>query len=742
MVLGFDVIKSKALNVLKSKADSWDNRPDRGMDAIGSTSEGLVPMSTISYVDCYDISKHSDTLMTIQNALIQEIFRNGGEFEERWIKKCPTCGREYENEVQPRTSKITGKEVYICEEEGCGGLLVDPDYNEIKEIKPLFEDQQGVNENGQLLSEVCEQLERDMDTVDICFLVLNKEYFWNAQGQKIAATVKELIRGDPVLFRLIADKTGRLGFDDDGREAKICLEHREEVQYSDKCGKCGKQTFRACYVAANFQQEKLYYTNDEVFHTTKYTKSLTYGWPMIIPIYQKALSLMYMDSMVLDWYKGRKPPRGLLMVATRSWDALTKAWNWLLKKQETNPNMIFPFGVDTPSGQSGKIAEFINFMNNFEEMQYTQTREEMRRTIGAAYGVMPIFEGDTSSSGGLNNEGLQVTVTTRAALKGQDPFNKKLFPWLMKQFGVSDFNYLLNSPEEKDEMAEKQRFQIDVQSAQAMKQMGFDVKYVDGEFEYSGEAQDMDNNFLTGVMGGPQQMGGPPPPPDMTGQDDGAPASFGKSEKLKKKLDLGPGGHERDGTGPHGQGAGPGKGEADCIEKSIIEEISEVEKSVDQNLIMKADDLTDFLKKSIYNLTFKSMNVKQSNNIKDFLIKSIGQKVGMEEIIKHIMKTGDVDRSRAETIARTEYISVLKNKAREWSYEKADPEGRYRYVWQGPKDKRTTEVCKKISRRARNGVKLETLKKIIKEEAQPGIYEENRPYTPHLNCRHRLIRKI
>ena len=734
MVLGFSIIKSKALNILKSRSKSWDKRPDRGINALGSSSEGLTPLTDISYFDCFDIVKHSDTLMTIQNALIQEIFRNGGEFEELWVKKCPKCGKEYDHELAPQLL-TDGTEDQVCEEEDCIGILIDPDYDQIQEIKPLFEDMSPVNDNGQLMSDVMEQLERDLDTVDICYLLLNKEYTW-AENQLISGVTKELIRGDPVIFKLIADKTGRLGFDDDGQEVKMCLEHRSEIQFGDACGSCGKPLFRACYVAANWQNEKIYYTTSEVKHTTKYTKSLTYGWPMVIPVYQKALTLMYQDSLILDWYKGRKPPRGLLLVATRSWDALTKAWNWLLKKQESNPNMIFPFGVDTPTGKSGKIAEFISFMNNLEEMQYTQTREEMRRTIGAAYGVMPIFEGDMSSSGGLNNEGLQVTVTTRTALKGQQPFNKKIFPWLMSQFEVTNFKYVLKSPEEKDEMAEKQRFQIDVQNAQAMNTMGFEVKYVDGEFEYSGEArpQMMDMGF--GGFPGADTPGAPMPP-NEAGHSTGQPATFNKA-----KSDEGPGGHKRDGTGPYGRGEGPGEGKADCIEKMVQDEWTEVEKSEDRNIIQKATDLQEFLKSAIYDLTFKSMTSKQSNIIKAYLINKVGTRVDMGTIIKHIMKVGDVTKARAETITRTEFVSVLKNQAREYAYEKADPKGDYKYIWQGPlHDGRTTEYCKAINKRAKRGVSLTKLKEIIKAEADPEIYQSSRPFTPHLNCRFRIIRK-
>ena len=51
-------------------------------------------------------------------------------------------------------------------------------------------------------------------------------------------------------------------------------------------------------------------------------------------------------------------------------------------------------------------------------------------------------------------------------------------------------------------------------------------------------------------------------------------------KKSKKDKKIGPGGHVRDETGPHGRGMGPGEGEKECVGKSIVERWEELKKKL------------------------------------------------------------------------------------------------------------------------------------------------------------------
>ena len=700
-LFGLDITKSSARK-------KQDNRPSQGLGTqVGTASEGAIPIMDLSYEEIELIAKHSDVLGTIFDALKQETFRNGSEWEPDYTKFCLTCDKKYQGNVDK------------CE---CGGTVADPP--ELPEaVREKFEEGKW-NKNDQDLNDLEEEWQDDLNTYDMCYVVLNKTYNYNFMKQLLGSEITEVIRGDPKTFRLVANAKWQYGKTDDGQDIMFCPVHRSKTCTTKKCPGCGKKTMRAAYVnRGTVGETKMYYSRTEVYHVKKFTKGFGYGWPQIIKVWKKTATLMYMDDMVLDWYKGRKPPRGLLLVATRSWDALQKSWNWLTNKVKKNPNMIYPLSVPSSGSKGGQIAQFIQFTNTLEEMQYTENREEMRRTIGAKWGVMPIFQADISASGGLNNEGLQVTVTTRAAITSQKP-HMKIRRWLLEQYEVTDWKYQLNSPEERDEMAEIQRKEADTRVAQNMLNMGFDVNYnEEGEFEYSGEAEKPMQFRMPGMPGenppgetDQANQGTPEKPGENNEDNQGSPAAFKKS--CKTNYD-------------------------DEITKMVQEEWDDVEKSEGVNIITKSTSLYDFLKASIYGMAFKGVSKSASDQIKKYLIEKTDQKISVATIAKTIMDIGKVSRNDADRIVRTEFTSDLRNKSREFAYKQRDPNDTYKYVWKGPTDNRTTTICKNIDRRAgRSGVPLKELKSIIKAEADPQTYQAKRPWSPHINCRHRLVRAV
>ena len=103
----------------------------------------------------------------------------------------------------------------------------------------------------------------------------------------------------------------------------------------------------------------------------------------------------------------------------------------MLAKAKKNPHLPAVMGVTNNLGNGGKFVEFIDFMKSLDELQFTEQRDEFRRVIGSVYGVSPIFQNDASTGGGLNNEGLQITVTNNAVEKGQKNYNNKLLKWIL-----------------------------------------------------------------------------------------------------------------------------------------------------------------------------------------------------------------------------------------------------------------------------------------------------------------------
>lgn len=704
-------IFNKSVNILKSLSKSiQENRPEV-LEGWGGDEEGVMPILPLNYYECDTIYHVSDTLGIIIDSLTNEIFRNGWEWNPCFIKKCANCGAEYEQELS------------VCE--FCQSTV----FKEPSPINPVLKNffKKGkVNKNNQNFTEVMQEVNTDLETKDMGYVLLNKEYtFINNKLQD--AKILEILRLNPNNTRIIANKQAIIGFNDDGEEYKFCPIHRNKAYLkTSNCPICNKLMMRACYVNTEGEQHT-YYNDSEVIHTPKYSKGLLYGWPQIVKAYTKILTLIAMDNLIYKWYKEGKPPKGMLLINSANTDGLKKNWQEFLEKAKANPASINPFAIPSKAtGKGGRFAEFIQFTNTLDEMQYTATRDELRRTIGALWGVMPVFQADISTSGGLNNEGLQVTVTTRAALNGQKVFDEKIVPWILEQFGITDYVYELVTPEEKDEMAELQREQLKIQNAQSMLNMGFEVELNENkDFEFSGKAQNMMrmNQSITPEGENNDFTGSPSKP-------------INKMVKFNIKEEA---------EAMHRAIQANKSDKAlifdDDLFKTVNDEFAEIEKMEECNIIMKSEDITNILKETIYDLTFKSINKEKSDKIKNYLINKTDEKISLQTIIKAIQRIGEVSQADAERIARTEYVNVLQNKSREIAYKQRD-DGTYKYAWTGPTDNRETSICKNIRNRTSQGVNMEELKKIIKEEADPNIYEPSRPWSPHINCRHRLIRRV
>lgn len=128
-----------------------------------------------------------------------------------------------------------------------------------------------------------------------------------------------------------------------------------------------------------------------------------------------------------------------------------------------------------------------------------------------------------------------------------------------------------------------------------------------------------------------------------------------------------------------------------------------------------------------------------NNKINELIIEGLNQGAGIKEITDSLKQVIDITESHAKTIARTE-THTIQTMARDTSYSKINED--IKLKWIGPNDNRTTDICKNISARTKNGVSREELIKIIQEEADPTYYNPTRPFNAHYNCRHVQVRKI
>jgi hypothetical protein len=125
-------------------------------------------------------------------------------------------------------------------------------------------------------------------------------------------------------------------------------------------------------------------------------------------------------------------------------------------------------------------------MDSLKEMDYIQVKDDLRDRIAAFYGVSKIFMADNSTSGGLNNEGMQILVTNRAVEMAQTIWNNYVFPFMVKEFGITDWVLKLPPSEEEDEIAKLRKREIEVNVAASIKNLGFEVDMDDeGRFTFT-----------------------------------------------------------------------------------------------------------------------------------------------------------------------------------------------------------------------------------------------------------------
>jgi DNA-directed RNA polymerase subunit RPC12/RpoP len=410
------------------------------------------------------MAQNSVIVRTCTTQLKNEVFRRGFHFEEKFTKKCKTCGKEHEQAVEQ------------CVE--CGSMeLVKPDKKQLTYAQNFLSHY--VNKSNQLFIDVLKEMEDDLNIMDDAYLYLVKEYYIDGNGDIKLQRIKEIYRGDPVTTHIFSDEFGERG-----NKGFICPVHRDKliIEPHETCEICNATPRPVHYVNRVHGQEE-YYIEGEVVHFSKYSPSRLYGLSPVITLWNHITTLIAMENYVNQSYSKRRMPKGLLAVQTRNIDSMKTFWRAVKEKMEADPHFIPVMGIEAENGKGG--VEWIKFMDSLKEMDYTSVKDDLRDRISAFYGVSKIFMADNTTSGGLNNEGMQILVTNRAVEMAQNVYNKYVFPFLTKEFGLTDWELKLPPSEEEDEIANLRKREIEVNIAASIKNLGFEVDMDEkGRFTY------------------------------------------------------------------------------------------------------------------------------------------------------------------------------------------------------------------------------------------------------------------
>ena len=532
-------------------------RPSIAQPYFSTDTGAKLPIFPFPLIMIYELADNIDAIRIPVETLNREIFKNGFEVVERFKYKCSNCSKEFdykpiknENKEEPNMSASNGESETTndnLECDTCGNNeILRPEPTNRKILEKLIHDP--VNGNGQTIEDVIRQIERDLEIADNAYLLLLKNYWLDDTTGKIdheKTEIKECLRIDPPQVAMICDSDGRIGFDDKRNKVWVCprFEHRDKRLLAPKCDRCGAEGIKAVmevnsvYSLGIPQPKRVIYGEGEViWKAGKYRPALVYGYSPIYAIWSKAMSLSHMDEYIRKYFDKMRPPRGMLVIASRNYETFRKSWDMLEQKAQEDPYMIHPLLVEQEKGGKN-LAQWLDFTGSLKELEFIAVRQELRQIIGAIFGVLPLYYGEMPS--GWSQEGLQVTITNRAVKWGQDILYKSFFRRLGEILGVEDWDLKLKEAEETDELMHLQIQGTEIENMTALQALGFEItRSHTGDFKVSKDPV-IGMREMMEMQGGGQGVGG-----DGRGQDGvAAPKeerqSFQGEPKNRRPSDIG-----------------------------------------------------------------------------------------------------------------------------------------------------------------------------------------------------------
>jgi hypothetical protein len=507
-------LRSSINNVFK-RSDKSDNKSTRGAKTTSPKRPGIHwsqmgskgvqwPVTPRSRLDLRVVSKQELTTRMIIKTIRQEIFRPGIVVEQKFWGKCKQCEKEYNHRLldsYKMSDKKFKEEGFNCP--NCETGKIHPPDEEQKTILEDFVNR--ANENGQHLLDVCMEIEDDFQIIDDGYLIVLKDYILKNNKAKfdnegsLHWVMREVVRGDPLVMLISANDRGEIG-----KELFTCLIHRNFItpDKDDRCAYCGSdEMFPVHYVSTGRggQQYEQAYIEGEVIHKSKYSPSLLYGYSQILTAYHHITANLYMIQMISDMFRERRVPIGIVAIPSHNPNDVEElAEDW---REKTKRDKLYIAFINYDP-ETGAKPEFIRMFDSLQEIQYSELRKENSNQIGVAFGVEPFFQGDLTGGGGLNNEGLQITVTNRAVASGQRIWNDGIFPELLKAFKITDWIMYLPPSEEEDQMAELERESLRIGNARQMYDMDFEIeRTAEGEFIYSDKPKERPEQGFGGTGG-------------------------------------------------------------------------------------------------------------------------------------------------------------------------------------------------------------------------------------------------
>lgn len=460
-------------------------------------------------------------LSTLINRSTTELFRHDLDFRAKFAVVCTECG--YESQTTVDTCPVCGSTHLRRPDETQKKYFVRPNGKS-------FLDE--ANDNGQSLKDVLKSY-AEMEYLDnqAYLLCVTGEFADPSDMHLQKAYPLEFLSLDPKLVQGLFDERGRFGtmyaFTRDARDSMISLDQTDDALNDYTVD--GKELYPAFWkvgISPGATGEYMLYAQEEMYQDHWFRQSLTYGIPIWYDIEDDLLAWHYIEKHFLKRFKYGYVRKMVILPGFNDEDMkdITQGIQDILS---TNDNSI-PIICTPPQlpGTAEMKAQTLE-LGTEDASQTLQVKSDIMNRVCAMAGVPNIFAGDVEASGGMNNESQQITIYDRYLM---DKYNyiDRLCKWIMGWFPkITDWELAVNRPSKAYTDAKVRMDRM--QEAQMMKNLGFDIRYVNGEFRYSEEPADQ-------VMRRQQAMAGPPDGGLMPGDGEGPPEN-GTARRENEDID-------------------------------------------------------------------------------------------------------------------------------------------------------------------------------------------------------------
>lgn len=428
-------------------------------------------------VDLKSFALRSSELATTIRRIVGEMYRN--EFPRllpRFQEKCTECGAEFEKDVD--------------ECRNCGSTeLRSPRTDKKNEWKDYF---RNVNKEGTSLTSLMKFEEFVQAFYGVSTIVVRKSYdrvYNPLTGRRVAqeSSVDEIVHAHPLTLVPVTDGNGRIG------GWWTCPFHRgneileqEDVEFdggdvASTCEQCNTQLREVYYVEIEngWDDEDLggFYFDDEVVQWSRYFP-LQHGIDGMSPIYPlirlQAMLLFdrQYDMAFLD-PENSDLPNKMLVIHTTNPDSLRAKLTTEEEQAKANPLRTGRLIQQIEQGEDASSVEVIDLTPK----QVLQNRDRMveraQSQIRSMFGMTDAMENELKQSGGLNSEGEQLEITSRAIAEAIQDTRERALVKLEDVLGMEDYTIHYVDPQRDTEQLTTAQMVTAIQTARRE-----DVPYV------------------------------------------------------------------------------------------------------------------------------------------------------------------------------------------------------------------------------------------------------------------------